>query len=132
VTRTRTLRGQLQNIGRRLLVVDDGRFNHGYRLKGFFAWPSVAGGPVDACLATSSGGATAQDAGNGLQIGWVMSNSGNLDTTAALIDPDHIIIEDLFIQSNVAAPTNYVIVLEMIEVSTNQAIASLIKERAQQ
>lgn len=132
MTKVRTLRGQLTNIGRRLLVVDDGRFDHGYRLKGFFAWPSVAGGPVDALLCTSSGGATGQDAGNGLQIGWVMSNSGNLDTTSAVIDPDHIIIEDLFIHSNVAAPTNYVVILEMVELPQAQAIAALIKERGQQ
>ena len=132
MTRTRTLRGRLDRLGRRLLVVDDGRFTHGYRVKAFFAWPTTLGNPVDVVLCTNSTGAVAGDGGNGSQIGWVLSQSGDLDTSSALIDPDHVVVEDLFVHSNIDVPTNYVIVLELIEIPTSEAIVALIKERVQQ
>jgi hypothetical protein len=139
-TGVRTLRGQLPNGTVRRLVVDDGEFTHAYRILEFYAFPARpdnAGEDVAATLALNEQGARITwDAANGSQIGWAATGIGgsrDLQGTFSLIDPDHIVVRDLWIygSGSAAAPTNYLIVLEPVTISEDRAVLALIKERQQ-
>jgi hypothetical protein len=50
----------------------------------------------------------------------------------SVIDPDHVIIQDLWIRNeNAVDEVNYLIELEPVDLNDDQAILSLIKERSQ-
>ena len=79
------------------------------------------------------------DWGDNRQIGWASTNApstGSLDAPFSVIDPDHIVIQDLFIQGQVQSAggtdkINYLIELEPVSLTDDQAIITLIKERSQ-
>lgn len=137
----RTLRGQVQEGAVKRLIVDDGRLNHGYKVIRFV----VSGRPFSSsqdCYATLSLDFDAPldwNWGDNRQIGWA---STDLAGTAAavspftVLDPDHIVIMDLYIQGQVSGSggtdvINYLIELEPVELTNDEAILSLIKERSQ-
>tara|TARA_Y100000401_G_scaffold67548_1_gene54086 strand:- start:434 stop:856 length:423 start_codon:yes stop_codon:yes gene_type:complete len=135
--RTRTLRGQLTDTVVKQLVVDDGRLTNGYIVKEFYVW--VDGGGTEGVYAVlgkeydmTSGG----DASDSRQIAWAgnaWSTAGQPTATSFnVIDPDHVILKDLYIQRiNPADACNYLVVLEPRGLSNDQAILQLIKERSQ-
>ena len=54
----------------------------------------------------------------------------------SVLDPDHVIIMDLYIQGIVGSgggsdPINYLIELETVELTDEESILTLIKERSQ-
>jgi hypothetical protein len=54
----------------------------------------------------------------------------------SVIDPDHIVVRDLYIQGQILSSggsgvINYLIELEAVELSDDQAVLALIKERSQ-
>ena len=134
----RTLRGYLTDNNIRRIVVDDGRPNHGYKVIDFRVWTSGASADgVFATLGTQSDMLPAARADDNRQIAWAgntWSSSGTPTTGIwAVVDPDHIIITDLYIQATTANndPTNYLIVVQPITMTDDEAILRLIKERSQ-
>jgi hypothetical protein len=137
----RTRRGQVVEGTVKRLVVDDGRLNHGYRVVSFVIAGDVSTSAGD-CYATLSldyDSPLQWDWGDNRQIGWsstnVQSTSG-MQVPFSVLDPDHVVIMDLYIQGTVAGaggstPINYLIELETVELTNDQAILSLIKERSQ-
>jgi hypothetical protein len=134
----RTLRGRLATSELRRLIVDDGRLNHGYRVVSFVVFPYAPAGatqqtPVTLGLDYDMG--PNMDASDNRQIGWAVTvyGAGSLEGgQISVIDPDHIIIQDLWIRNeNGVDEVNYLIELEPVELSNDQAILSLIKERSQ-
>jgi hypothetical protein len=134
----RTLRGRLDTSELRRLIVDDGRLNHGYRVVSFVVFPyAPAGGtqqtPVTLGLDYDMG--ANMDASDNRQIGWAVTvyGSGALEGgQISVIDPDHVIIQDLWIRNeNAVDEVNYLIELEPVDLNDDQAILSLIKERSQ-
>ena len=137
----RTLRGQVAEGEVKRLIVDDGRLTHGYKVTKFViaATPSFPDADAYATLSLDFDAPLTWDWGDNRQIGWASTNTA---TTAgannefSVLDPDHVVIMDLFIQGQVAASGgtsvfNYLIVLEPIELTNEQAILTLIKERSQ-
>lgn len=134
----RTLRGRLISPTEvRRIIVDDGMPNHGYEVVKFDVWcdPLAADG-VFATLGVKSDmlpGARADDnrqiawAGNA----WASSSSNPATGSFSVVDPDHVVITDLFIRSATNEGTNYMIQVRPITLSDDQAILALIKERAQ-
>lgn len=139
--RRRTLRGQFVEGESKRLIVDDGRLTHGYRVVRFVAVgvPSASGSNAYATLSLDYDSPIEWDFGDNRQIGWSSTNLPNLsglDAPFSLIDPDHVIIMDLWIQGQVggsggSALINYLIELETVDLTDDQAILSLIKERSQ-
>lgn len=133
----RSFRGQLDNSEQRRIIVDDGRFTHGMKITEFHIFPVIGGGTqlTSVTLATQDVSNPELDAGDTRQIGWATLGFGgaNVDTQAqAVIDPDHVIINDLYVRNNNANdPVNYLIIAEPITLSDDQAILQLIKERGQ-
>ncbi len=136
--RTRTLRGQLNDTNIHQIVVDDGRLNHGYIIKEFYVWPRGTGGDgVFGVLGTQYDMLSYADATDNRQIAWAgntWSTSGTPTTgNWNVIDPDHVVIQDLFITATTGSndSTNYLIVLEPLSMTEDQTILQLIKERSQ-
>ena len=135
----RTLRGQFIEGETKRLIVDDGRLNHGYKVVRFV----IAGDPASsandawATLSLDYDAPATWDWGDNRQIGWASTNvqgTAGLNTPFSVIDPDHIVIMDLYIQGTVASAggvINYLIELEPMELTDDQAILTLIKERSQ-
>ena len=46
----------------------------------------------------------------------------------SLIDPDHVVLRDLYISSFNADDANYMVVLETLDLTENETILTLVKE----
>ena len=135
--RPRTLRGILKDTNIRQIVVDDGRLNHGYVVKEFHVWVQGGGAEgVYAVLGTQYDMSSGGDASDNRQIGWAgnawSTGTGLTATSFNVIDPDHVVIQDLWIQRiNPTDNCNYLIVLEPITLNNDETILQLIKESSQ-
>lgn len=133
----RTLRGILETSELRRLIIDDGRLNHGYRVISFKVFPDVpAGGTQQTAvvLGLDYDITSNFDASDNRQIGWAMTAYGGALEQAPLqvLDPDHIVIMDLYISNlNPNDRVNYIIELETVDLTDEETILSLIKERSQ-
>jgi len=138
----RTLRGQFPEGENRRLIVDDGRLNHGYKVVGFYVAGDgalSAGNDVVATLSLDYDAPFTWNWGDNRQIGWASNNIDSLSGHSApfsVLDPDHVVIMDMYIQGQTGSAggtgvVNYLIELEPVELSNDQAILSLIKERSQ-
>ena len=134
MSRRRTLRGLLGGNELRRLVVDDGRLNHGYIVKEFHVWSTSLSGQRNAefVLSLNENTPDAWRADITGQIGWAgmivdLSGVESLQSFS-LIDPDHVVLRDLYVKSLNADGGNYMVVLETIDLTENETILTLIKE----
>lgn len=74
---------------------------------------------------------TAASAADNQQIGWASTDA--LAQDWSYVDPDHVLVQDIFISAIAAAPgtVNYVIKLERVTTSESEAILDLVKANAQ-
>ena len=141
----RTLRGQITvsgGVGRKELIVSDGLVNLGLKILSFQVWP--AQNPTGASaqlftgilsLDTISSGADMNAADN-RQFAWIYSSTlatALIQNTRTIIDPDHIVNRDLFLtmDNSSAGLYNYVIEAQVVELSDDEAIITIIKETSQ-
>ena len=143
----RTLRGQITvagGVARKNIIVADGLVNYGLQIKSFQVWretvPDGAGNvTVNAILSldTISSGANMNAADN-RQFAWFQMSvngvDGGLIQPYTIIDPDHIINRDLFLTVDNATNgiLNYLIEAQVVELSDDEAIITIIKETSQQ
>jgi len=79
------------------------------------------------------------DWGDNRQIAWSSTNIdglAGLNAPFSVVDPDHIVIQDLWIQGQTGSAggtgvINYLIELELMTLSNDESILQLIKERSQ-
>jgi hypothetical protein len=137
----RTLRGQVIEGDVKRLIVDDGRLTNGYRVTKFVIAgdPGSSANDAYATLSLDYDAPRTWNWGDNRQIAWA---STNVQSTAGtqpffeLVDPNHVVLQDLYIQAQVgsgtgSSPCNYLIVLEPMELTNDEAILTLIKERSQ-
>tara|TARA_Y100001938_G_C7863745_1_gene316880 strand:- start:132 stop:554 length:423 start_codon:yes stop_codon:yes gene_type:complete len=135
--RTRSLRGKLDDTTVKQLVVDDGRLTNGYKVKEFHVWVDGGGeAGVYAVLGKEYDMVSGGDASDARQIAWAgnawSTGINNGATMWSIIDPDHVVLQDLYIQRiNPADACNYLIVLEQMTLTNDESILQLIKERSQ-
>ena len=152
--RVRTLRGQITAVGgkaEKQLILNDQLINRGLRVTGFFVWPTVcdrqSSRQFNAILsyAKLNSANVLMDAGDNTQLGW--SFQSNTTSTPApggvpsafsgyfnqLLDPDHIINRDLFVSLRLSDnhTYNYMVVCELMELTDDEAIITIIKENSQ-
>lgn len=136
--RTRTLRGRLEVLGgstvaRRNLIAADGLINYGLRITKFQVW---AVDPTNEFISILSyetiPAGTAMDATDNRQFGWCVGN-GTDNVINTFLDPDHIINRDMFVTLVDTPPGlyNYLIEMQVYELSDDEAIISIIKETSQ-
>ena len=148
----RCLRGQMSvttyeegSFGSRRLIIDDGNFNDGWKVVKFIvAGNGASGAEINGRLCTEdlanidAGGSTAfsWNWGDSREIAWASTRATSEATWGGwegAIDPDHVVIKDLFIDVNtsISVPINYLVILERVQLTDNQAVLTLIRERSQ-
>jgi hypothetical protein len=139
--KTHTLRGQFIEGTIKRLIVDDGRLTHAMRVTKFVVStdPNFASADCHAVLGYQGNFPSLWDWSDNNQIAWASTNNpaqGAVDVYFSLVDPNHLIIRDLYIAGQVSAAggtsfINYYIEMEAVDVSEDRAILQLIKERSQ-
>ena len=139
--RTRTLRGQFTEGDVKRLVVDDGTLYRGFKVTKFVISgdPSSLGNDAYATLGLQYDTPLVWNWGDNRQIGWASTNvaqTASLNDEFSVLDPDHVVLRDLYIQGQVSGSggssiINYMVVLEPVFLSDDEAIITLIKERSQ-
>ena len=130
----RTLRGQVPASGVERLIVDDGVFTQAWVVTGFEVFSLNGTGPdVQGLLAFDRDGCTGQwDADDNRQIAWSMMFVGtDAGLAKSWIDPQNVLVRDLFIENFSSQTMNYLITIERRVLSEDQAIMALIQERSQ-
>lgn len=139
--KTHTLRGRVQEGTVKRLVIDDGRLTHAMRITKFIVAPDLqtAGNDCIAVLGVQGTFPIIWDWSDNNQIAW----GGMLGTGTAspnvpfeLVDQDHLIIRDLYITGQVLGSGgndefNYYIEMEAVDITHDESILQLIKERSQ-
>jgi hypothetical protein len=143
----RTLRGRIEvlgGVGRKNLIVSDGLVNLGLKINSLQIWNSItpdgSGNRFHTGILSydtiSSG--TNMNAGDNRQFAWNQSSvngaDGNILQPHTIIDPDHIVNRDLFLTmtNSTDATYNYLIEAQVVELSDDEAIITIIKETSQQ
>lgn len=142
--RVRTLRGQVtipgaSVIGRKNIILADGLINLGLKIKSFQVWPVDFTNTMSVIMSyeTLPTGTLANAADN-RQFGWFEKSSTTNQNQPMMLDPDHIVNRDLFLQiTNLGAvlPTdivfNYIIEAQVVDLTDDEAIITIIKETSQ-
>lgn len=134
--KTHTLRGRIDARTNKRLIVDDGRFTSSMIVKEFYVWAkSMASGDDPECfLSKQPLTENAFDASDGRQIAWASQTTTSTTRLMnfSVVDPEHVIIQDLYIR-NIAdtEQANYLVVLEEVNLTEDQAVLQLIKEVSQ-
>lgn len=131
-SRTMTLRGTLLPGATKRLVVDDGIFTHGFKVRAFYLWSPTWDNQVSAVLSYSESPAPQADPSDGNQIGWANYNDSTTNATNAqgFIDPDHVVQQDLYLHGS-GATGSYLIILEPITLSPPEGVLQLVKASRQ-
>ena len=134
---TRVIRGRLTDNERRRIVVDDGNFNDGWKIVRFTAaGDAVNSNEVSAKVSLREVQTTGWDWGNSLEIAWASSRNtseANWGGFPNAIDPSAVIVADLYVTgtSSAGSDINFMIEIERVSLSDDQAILALIQERGQ-
>jgi hypothetical protein len=142
---TYTVRGSMgissTSIGgdRKKIELFDGRFDTGYKVVKFFVWALDTEchgtlSTVDEGTASTSVDAM-MDAGDNTQIAWASGPaSGSGPLADGIVDPDNMIVEDLFIRgyaTGSSQPWNYFIEMEKYDITDWQGALAMVRNRAQ-
>ena len=135
----RTLRGRLEPNEIRQLVVDDGIFTNGLRITYFTVW--------SAGIATADGAfgvLSTQDtilsadilpANEPAVFAWSMMTMGSPATQEVngweVLDPDHVVNEELFIHNRAGTALQYLIVAEPYIMTEDEGVLQLVKGKQQ-
>ena len=141
----RTLRGQVEvtggGVARKNLVVSDGLVNYGLKILSFTMWNTILTGGAARnlngilSLDTIPSG-TDMNAADNRQFAWTFESTGaggEFISTRSIIDPDHIVNRDLFLTMDNTSNGvyNYLIEAQVVELSDDEAIITIIKETSQ-
>lgn len=127
-----TLRGNVQ--GTQQLVVDDGLFTNGFRVVWFEMWQINRSAGAEVVLHTTSTPPTRPDCAQGSQIAWSFYTPADTDrglSSRVVVDPDHIINEDMYITALDGVLCSYIILLEPYQMTEDEAVLQLIKNNNQ-
>jgi hypothetical protein len=129
---TRTLRGKIRGTENfRRLIFDDGIIETGYRVTSFQAVPASGGNWSDASiiLTTNVTGTTQINAEDNRQIGWIVFGAN--EGVVSMLDPDHVVVNDLYVYCGASFSIDYMVTVERVPLTENEAVIHMIKERSQ-
>jgi hypothetical protein len=137
-----TVRGQLEELGVERIQLFDGRFDTGYRIVEFQIAPKRPADALDGygTLGTEEGtlsGGT-WDWSDNTQLAWSSFSEGgggySPNNVISIVDPDNLIIEDLYIYANSSSTSqaiNYMIKLEKYDITDWQGAVTMVRNRSQ-
>lgn len=134
-----TVRGKVAHGTTERITLFDGKFDTGYRVKEIHVLPNTYSATADAAIIchTEDTSPGAPDFADNTQIAWAsMAYDVNFGSPGGLniVDPDNMIIEDLFItgyNNDSTRETNYLVVMEKYEFSDWQGAATMVRNRSQ-
>ena len=138
-----TVRGQSISNTTRRIILFDGRFDTGYVVKKIYLYPNSGIGAGNDChgvLYTESGAVSSGldwDFGENEQIGWaagIFSGASAFGSDGnGLVDPDNLVIEDLFLKANHSGSgtSGYLIVMEKYEFTDWKGALAMVRNRSQ-
>jgi hypothetical protein len=136
-----TVRGSVNDNSVKKIQLFDGRFDTAYRIKDFKIssdTPSSSSSDAYATLATQFASAIATWHWDDVrQVAWTgahVTTFGGAYAQDSVIDPDNLIVEDLFIYGNCgsgANKVNYMITMEKFDVSEATGALAMVKNKAQ-
>ena len=134
--KVRTLRGRILTGETKQLIKADGMLDRGFKVERFLFWPDNSAVSIDyqATLGLDSDLGSDMNAGDNRQIGWsALGPTLYMFRDEAVLDPDHLVLEDLFLTCASSEPArfNYLIMLRPVSVTNDESIISLIKSRSQ-
>jgi hypothetical protein len=135
--RLRTLRGQIEvtggGVARENLIASDGLINFGLVIKRFEVWAVDVADQFNAILSYETIPAgTQMNAGDNRQFAWTIGN-GSAEINNEVLDPQHIVNRDCFLTlvNSSTGVFNYLIECQVVELTDDEAIVTIIKETSQ-
>ena len=124
----------------------DGSFKTAYRVTEFYIWGATFSNStqpdVMGKLSKNDDGVTSNvnffRADDDNQIAWSGSNGGSdayIQPTPFIVDPDNLVVEDLFVYARTAGTSdvaiNYLVIMEKYEITDWQGALAMARDRAQ-
>lgn len=138
MTREYTMRGTMgPTETTRSLVVDDGRYTHGFVIEEFRVWaagPTMpAGFNANGCLSFLETPPATMNADQTGTLAWAawMEDTTNGVSQFWILDPDHVVNQDLYVHNLGGTSMNYLIRMRPIVMSPNQGVLQLVKSQNQ-
>jgi len=128
-----TIRGSVDSLTTERLILDDGIFTQGHRVKSISIIGSNNGAiSATAVLHYSKIQPPIIDLSDGDQIGWALWNTDttNGERLFTLIDPDHVSTQDLYI-SSLDAGFGFLIEIEPVNLTEAQGVLQMVKQTRQ-
>jgi hypothetical protein len=139
-----TARGRVKTGTQEKLQIFDGRFDTGYRVVEFVVWGhdfsgSQTGDVLGRLMTesnTNSSLVNFMDAADNTQIGWAGQSAAGGTWAAGehVLDPDNMIIEDLYlmcVSANDTDDINYMIKMEKYDITDWQGALGMVRNRSQ-
>lgn len=139
-----TVKGQLEHNIEKRIQLFDGRFDTGYVVKEFWLYPNTgigAGNDAHGVLSLESGvvaNGLSWDWSSNYQIGWAAGVFGGGTSHSdhdgnGIIDPENLIIEDLYIIAahSASGTTGYMITLEKVDLSEAAGALAMVRNKSQ-
>ena len=137
-TNRRSLRGQVVAGGEDRIIIDDGMFTNGYKVVEFKVWATnqASGADPECYLSLGESAGDKFSAFDNRQIAWagMSTTSGTRLFDFSIVDPNHIVISDLYVRNIDTAANalaNYLVIIEPVTLTEPQGVLALIKERSQ-
>lgn len=133
-----TLRGTMSATElTRELVVDDGRYTHGFVIEEMRIWSAGGGLPAgfssNAVLSFSETPPVTMNVIEGGTFAWAawVEDTTNNPSQFWIIDPDHVVNQDLFIHNLGGSALNFIIRMTPIIMTPEEGVLQLVKSQNQ-
>jgi len=134
-----TVRGRLAAQETAKIQLFDGRFDTAFKVVDFKVAPASMTSGEDAFMyiATKEGIGSVNgqtwDWSNNVEIAWALqgSNSSNTFDQVQVIDPDNLIVEDLFITNSNVGIANYIITMEKYDITSARGALAMVRNNSQ-
>ena len=144
MSNTYTIKGQVPHNVETRIQLFDGRFDTGYVVKEFYLYPNSGIGAGNDChgvLYTEPGAVSSGldwDWSENEQIAWAAGIFSGASAFGAdgngVVDPDNLVIEDLYLIANHSSTdgiSGYMIVMEKFNVSEWEGALAMVRNRSQ-
>lgn len=136
-----TIRGRVEQNTTERITLFDGRFDTGYKVTSIRIGPDSPYGNFDVfmCAKTEDDGYAGEkwDWENNVQIAWAAWTAdgiGGMNADQGIVDPDNLIVEDLYLsagENQNGAGCNYLITMEKYEFSDWNGALAMVRNRSQ-
>lgn len=137
-------RGQLPEGDVQRIILFDGRFDTAYKVINFQIWAGDVSSSSNDCaaklttvdLGPMSSSGDMLNAADNREIAWsaVQAGTAGFNNIASIVDPDNLVVEDLFISGQSGGstiPINYLITMEKYDVTDSLGVLAMVRNKAQ-